>query len=74
MPGPGREPGPFGAITAWEHRDAPRGAAGHRARVSRPAWPAGRDTVAYPILTTWPPVWHSCGPIPPAGAMLQFET
>ena len=46
---------------AWEHRDVPRGAVGHRAAVSRPAWAAGRDTLAYPILTTWPPVLHSCG-------------
>ena len=45
---------------------------------SRPGVPPGLDgragPVAYPILTTWPPVWHSCGPIPLAGAMLQFET
>ena len=28
----------------------------------------------YPMRTTWPPVGHSCGPIPVAGAMLQLET
>ena len=49
-------------------------------RVSRPAGTAGRDgrpggtTTAYPILTTWPPAEHSFGPMPLAGAMLQFET
>ena len=34
----------------------------------------GRAGGAYPILTTWPPAGHSFGPMPSAGAMLQFET
>ena len=30
--------------------------------------------VGYPMLTTCPPVGHSFGPMPVAGAMLQLET
>jgi len=35
---------------------------------------AASDISSQLILTTWPPFLHSCGPRPPDGAMLQFET
>jgi hypothetical protein len=39
-----------------------------------PAGPTRACQTPYPILTTCPPVEHSFGPMPLAGAMLQFET
>ena len=33
-----------------------------------------RGPLCHPMRTTWPPVGHSCGPMPVAGAMLQLET
>ena len=33
-----------------------------------------RGPLCHPMRTTWPPLGHSCGPRPVAGAMLQLET
>jgi hypothetical protein len=33
-----------------------------------------RGLLCHPMRTTWPPVGHSFGPRPEAGAMLQLET
>ena len=33
-----------------------------------------RVPLCHPMRTTWPPVGHTCGPRPVAGAILQLET
>jgi hypothetical protein len=50
-------------------KDGPAPAAG-RLRGLVPA----RGLLCHLMRTTWPPVGHSCGPRPVAGAMLQLET
>jgi hypothetical protein len=66
---PGAEPGRGGG--RLQRPGVPRGPRpGSRPVLAGTA----RDISSQLILTTWPPFLHSCGPRPPAGAMLQFET
>jgi len=49
-----------------------RNVAGHTSEVR--VYPATFVHGLYLTRTTWPPVGHRFGPMPLAGAMLQFET
>ena len=66
---PGAEPGRGSG--GLRRPGVPRGPRpGPRPGLARPRGTPGAQL----ILTTWPPFLHSCGPRPPAGAMLQFDT
>jgi hypothetical protein len=45
-----------------------------RSRAGCAGWLPREVLLCQPMRTTWPPVGHSCGPRPVAGAMLQLET
>jgi hypothetical protein len=59
-------------VTAREPQLVRSNVAGYTSEVK--AYPATSAGECYLIRTTWPPVGHNCGPMPLAGAMLQFET